>query len=166
MRPALSVIFKRLLCAGLYCIALCAQANASSNPEAAVNTIGSGRHLLSVTLALLGIIALIFTISWFAKRFGQGGFSQNQHIKILATLPLGTRERIVLIDAGGQQLLLGITATAINTLHVFNEPIELASTQDKNSDFSRKLMAILQQKSAGNATDNNIDNNNNDSTAR
>lgn len=126
--------------------------------------IGGGQHLVSVTLALLGIIALIFAISWFVKRFGQGGFAQNQHIKILSTMPLGTRERIVLIDAGGQQLLLGITATAINTLHVFSEPVVLAEREERTSDFSRKLMAILQQKSSGSSGEQN--NNDDNSVTR
>ncbi len=132
---------------------------------AAINAtpIGGGRHLVSVTLALFGIIALIVAISWFVKRFGQGGFTQNQHIKIISAMPLGTRERILLVDAGGQQLLLGITATTINTLHVFNEPVVLAEKDDRASDFSRKLMTILQQKSPG---ANGEQNNNNDSAAR
>ncbi|WP_078042717.1 flagellar biosynthetic protein FliO [Cellvibrio sp. PSBB023] len=154
-----------------------AQANATSTTAtpitatpvatspAAINAtpIGGGRHLVSVTLALFGIIALIVAISWFVKRFGQGGFTQNQHIKIISAMPLGTRERILLVDAGGQQLLLGITATTINTLHVFNEPVVLAEKDDRASDFSRKLMTILQQKSPG---ANGEQNNNNDSAAR
>lgn len=133
---------------------------------AAINAtpIGGGRHLVSVILALLGIIVLIFALSWFVKRFGQGGFTQNQHIKIIATMPLGTRERIVLIEAGGQQLLLGITAAAINTLHVFNEPIVTTEREPVASDFSRKLMTILQQKSSG--TSGGQNNNNDDSATR
>lgn len=108
--------------------------------------IGSGRHLVNVTLALMGIIALIFAISWFVKRFSHGAFSANAHIKVLSAMPLGTRERIVLIEAGGQQLLLGITSTSINTLHVFETPVVVDNKTENSSEFSRKLMAILQQK--------------------
>ncbi|MDR7089505.1 flagellar biosynthetic protein FliO [Cellvibrio fibrivorans] len=122
--------------------------------------IGSGRHLVNVTLALMGIIGLIFAISWFVKRFSQGTFSANAHIKILSAMPLGTRERIVLIEAGGQQLLLGITSTHINTLHVFETPIVVDDKTENPSDFSRKLMAILQQKSSlTSAQDSNNKNN-------
>lgn len=199
MSPALFMNLKRLLCAGLCCIALYSyadpasdapvaatespiQSNATSptttsattsiattpvaTSPAAINAtpIGGGRHLVSVVMALFGIIVLIFAISWFVKRFGQGGFTQNQHIKIIATMPLGTRERIVLIEAGGQQLLLGITAAAINTLHVFNEPVVLPERGPGASDFSRKLMTILQQKSSGATGGKN--NNSDDSATR
>ncbi|HSC67310.1 MAG TPA: flagellar biosynthetic protein FliO [Cellvibrio sp.] len=119
------------------------------NNPAAVNAaprIGSGTHLLNVTLGLSAIIALIFALSFFVKRFGSGSFSANTQLKIISSMPLGTRERIVLIDAAGQQLLLGITPTNINTLHVFAEPIAVDNKAEVQSDFSRKLMAILQQK--------------------
>ncbi len=204
MSPAF-LILKRLLCAGLCCVALSTQASddkivqepsadiataavlanespalssasqtapssipaipSSIQPPAAINAtpIGGGRHLVSVTLALFGIIALIVAISWFVKRFGQGGFTQSQHIKILSVMPLGTRERILLVDAAGQHLLLGITATTINTLHVFHEPVVLPEKGEQTSEFSRKLMAILQQKSSGTTGENN---NNDDLAAR
>lgn len=121
----------------------------SSSPQNAAKTppkIGSSGHLLNVTLGLIAIVALIFALSQFVKRFGSGNFSGNSQLKIISSMPLGTRERIVLIDAGGQQLLLGITPTNINTLHVFAEPIVIDNKTEVQSDFSRKLMAILQQK--------------------
>lgn len=136
----------------------------SKTPQTAtkeVPKIGSGGHLLSVTLGLAAIIVLIFVLSAFVKRFGSGTFSGNSQLKILSSMPLGTRERIVLIDAGGQQLLLGITPTSINTLHVFAEPIVVENKSEAPSDFSQKLMAILQQKNA-----NPSSNNKNDSAAK
>jgi flagellar protein FliO/FliZ len=126
------------------------QLNQKTDPQqAAAKTppkIGSSGHLLNVVLGLVAIIALIFVLSQFVKRFGSGSFSANSQLKILSSMPLGTRERIVLIDAGGQQLLLGITPTSINTLHVFLDPIVIDNKTEAPSDFSRKLMAILQQK--------------------
>lgn len=122
----------------------------SKNPK-----IGSGGHLLNVTLGLLLIIGLIFGLSWFVKRFSQGTFAGNTHLKIIATMPLGTRERIALIDAGGQQLLLGITPTQINTLHVFDVPVITPAGDVNNSDFGRKLMAILQRPHTNDESGNN-----------
>ncbi len=122
-----------------------------------VPKIGSGGHLLNVTLGLVAIIGLIFVLSAFVKRFGSGTFSANSQLKILSSMPLGTRERIVLIDAGGQQLLLGITPTSINTLHVFTDPIVIDKNPEGPSDFSQKLMAILQQKTSSFPTNNKND---------
>lgn len=109
--------------------------------------INSSTHLASVAAGLVLIVALILALGWFLRRFNQGGLFNNSSIKIIATLPLGTRERLAVVDVGGQQLLLGITATQINTLHVFDEPVIAAGdSSSASSDFGKKLMAILQQK--------------------
>lgn len=115
-----------------------------------VNQPGTGAQLLSVTLALVFIVALIFAVSWFIRRFGSGAFVQAGQMKIVAALPLGTRERLMLVDVAGKQLLLGVTATQINCLHEFAEPV-ITGEAAGSSDFSRKLMAILQQKPLGGA---------------
>jgi flagellar protein FliO/FliZ len=104
-------------------------------------------QLASLVGGLGLIIALIFALSWFVKRFSRGGFFQNPSMKVVASLPLGTRERLMLVDVGGKQILLGVTAAQINTLHVFDSPVVSdAKTPPANSEFSQKLMAILQQK--------------------
>lgn len=125
----------------------------SSN--ASDNKVGSGSHLLSVTFALLFIVLLIVAVSWFIRRFGSGVFAGNPHMKILAAMPLGTRERVILVEVGGQQLLLGVTASQINTLHVFSEPVDLGTPTAPVSDFSRKLMTLLQKNNPSDATTNN-----------
>lgn len=107
----------------------------------------SASQLASLVGGLVLILVLIWGLSWFVKRFSQGGFLQNPTMKIVSAMPLGTRERLMLVDVGGKQLLLGVTATQINTLHVFDEPVvQTEKSQAVTSDFSQKLMAILQQK--------------------
>src|SRR5690606_5775254 len=65
-------------------------------------------HLASVAAGLVLIVALILVLGWFLRRFNQGGLFNNSSIKIIATLPLGTRERLAVVDVGGQQLLLAL----------------------------------------------------------
>lgn len=138
-----------------------ASSTASSSPyytaAGSSNKVGSGGQLLSVTMALLFIVMLIMAVSWFIRRFGQGVLANTNNMKIVATMPLGTRERVLLVEVGGQQILLGVTATQINTLHVFAEPVIIApQTQAVPvSEFSRKLMAILQQKNNPSGTASN-----------
>lgn len=112
--------------------------------------VGASGHLLNMTVGLLLIIALIFGLAWLLRRFGQGGlFNQQKSMKIVAALALGTRERLVVVDVAGKQILLGVTAREINTLHVFDEPVIDAEQQPASSEFSRKLMAVLNKKDGG-----------------
>ena len=137
---------------------------AQPTAPAAPSTVGSVGHLLNTVIGLVLIIALIFGLSFFVKRFGAGGFTGNNQLKILSSMPLGTRERIVLIDAAGQQLLLGITPTNINTLHVFSEPVVMGNDNVTPADFGKTLMSLLQSKKTARSGNNSSGNNDNNSS--
>ncbi|KAG1246504.1 hypothetical protein G6F65_020649 [Rhizopus arrhizus] len=44
-------------------------------------------------------------------------------MKLVASLSVGAKERVVVVEVNGQQLLLGVTAGGINTLHTLPEPL-------------------------------------------
>ena len=44
-------------------------------------------------------------------------------INVVATQALGPKERVVLIEVGGKQIVLGMTAQQVQTLHVFDNPV-------------------------------------------
>jgi flagellar protein FliO/FliZ len=126
--------------------------SAVSAPKPATVKTNSASQVASVIGGLAIILVLIYGLSWFVKRFAQGGFMQSPGMKIISSMPLGTRERLILVDVGGKQLLLGVTAGQINTLHVFEEPAIVAEkAQVAGSEFSQKLMAILQKNNASDA---------------
>lgn len=102
-----------------------------------------GAYMVQVLLGLLFVIGLVFALAWLLKRVGQGSLVGSRQMKIVASLPLGTRERLALVEVGGQHILLGITPTSINTLHVFDEPVDLDSSGEDGSDFANKLKDIL-----------------------
>lgn len=107
--------------------------------------INTSANLMSLVFGLIAILVLIFGLAWLVKRMGQGGLLGHNQMKIVAAMPLGTRERLLVVDVAGQQLLLGLTATQINTLHVFPEPVIDVAQGAGQSDFGKKLMAILQK---------------------
>jgi len=109
---------------------------------------------LAITVAgLLAVIGMIFVAAWIVRRLSGGQFGQGSGvIKILATQPIGTKERICLIDVGGQQVLVGITAQSMQTLMVLDQPIDLksakqqkpwSSSESVNSVFGAKLQSML-----------------------
>lgn len=83
-----------------------AQANAT--PVA-----GMGQMLLG----LGAVIALVFGLAWLAKRLGVPMHDTSPLLKRIASLTVGPRERVLIIEAGEQWLVLGVTAQHIQTLH-------------------------------------------------
>ena len=82
--------------------------------------------LLRVTVALLVVLAAVLAAAWLARRMrAVGGGGSSSSLELLAQLPLGTRERAVLVRVGDRQLLLGVAAGNVRTLHVL-EPQPVA----------------------------------------
>jgi len=81
----------------------------------------------SMLLALLAVLALIMILAWLVKRFPGSALHCHNQIKMIAHLNLGQRERLLVIEVGDQQLLLGITNQHINCLHILPEPLLTSS---------------------------------------
>lgn len=111
---------------------------------------GSGQSGAITTLATMGIgllivVGLIFACAWLVRRMnGLTGMNAGA-MKVISVMALGARERIALIDVAGTQILVGITPTAIRTLHVFDEPV-VAPGQEVSGDFARKLQGLIGRK--------------------
>ena len=110
----------------------------------------SNTDALSVSLGLIFILIMIFSLAWFMKKMGYTNLTGQGQLKIIATLNLGQKEKIALIQVGQQQLLVGMTATQINTLHVLDELLEETEAQTKvqgvvtgNNPFASKLSQFL-----------------------
>ena len=94
-------------------------------------------------LGLLLVIGLIFVLAWLLRRVQQIGPRGNQVIKLLASQALGPRERLVLVQVGNEQVLLGLSAGRITPLHVMKEPVHLADAEPATPEFAQRLMELL-----------------------
>lgn len=103
---------------------------------------------MSSALASFGVLLLVIVsiplVLWLVKRLSQlPGGTGNTHLKLQATLPVGTREQIAVITAGKRTLVVGITAGSIQLLTELDEPLPVEKTATGSSRFA----AILQQHS-------------------
>ncbi|MDX1589313.1 MAG: flagellar biosynthetic protein FliO [Oleiphilaceae bacterium] len=97
--------------------------------------------VMSLGLGLLVVVAAILLCAWLARRVQGLQGVNTQAMKVVAVLSVGQRERVVLVDVAGQQILLGITPQSVRTLHVFDHPV--VSPRDGGGDFASKLQAML-----------------------
>lgn len=92
-------------------------------------------QLGSVFLKLVAVVALIYLLAAFARRFKIGGTVQpGRRMVIRETLNLSPRRSLHLVQIGEQEFLIGATDQAISTLAQIT----------KNGDTSETAMNISQ----------------------
>ena len=112
------------------------------NIGTSVSTPMIGQVVLGLTLVLMLIVGL----AWFLKRYGKFQMALGGQMKMLGGLSLGARDRVVILQVGETQLLLGISPGRIQTLHVFpkGENILPITPADANSaPFADRLHDLL-----------------------
>ncbi|AQZ33269.1 flagellar protein FliO/FliZ [Pseudomonas sp. NFACC19-2] len=115
-------------------------AGKAATPMAGSDIAGQLGQLL---LGLLLVIGLIFLLAWLLRRMQQLAPRGNQVIKLLATQALGPRDRLVLVQVGSEQILLGLSAGRITPLHVLKEPVHLPDAELATPEFAQRLMELL-----------------------
>lgn len=106
--------------------------------------LGMGQ-LFQTFFSLLLVILLIIGIAWVLRRSGRFGSALGGQLRAIGGLSLGGRDRILLVDAGGTHLLLGISpGGGIQTLYVFPEPLELGDEYNGGAPpFAATLQKLL-----------------------
>jgi flagellar protein FliO/FliZ len=135
----------RLLCLFGALVCLLSSAAYAQQPESG-NPINVAAQLGQLGLGLVLVVGLIFLIGYLMRRVGPLAPRGGQHIKLVSSLALGPRDRLVLVDVGGKQLLLGASPGRITTLHTFDEPVtELPVATGINSDFAKTLRTLIKR---------------------
>ncbi len=88
----------------------------AESAASAVPPLPGGGMLAQLTLGLAVVLVLAIGLSWFLRRYA---LPRGGAIRVIGGLPLGSRERLLLIEVDEARLLLGITPSQIQTLHVF-----------------------------------------------
>jgi flagellar protein FliO/FliZ len=102
--------------------ALAAEPFAAPKAAEPVTTTTAG-GLAQVTISLLLVLGAVFAAAWAVRRLRGFGRVAPGAIEVVADVALGQKERAVLVQIGKQQLLLGVAAGSVTTLHVLPEPI-------------------------------------------
>ncbi|HKM36702.1 MAG TPA: flagellar biosynthetic protein FliO [Thiopseudomonas sp.] len=103
-------------------------------------------QLLQLVLGLMLVIGLIFLLAWLVRRIQQSlpVKSSNQVISLLASQALGPRDRLLLVQVGKEQILLGLTPGTITPLHVLQEPVDISAPEgNMTSAFAQRLAKVL-----------------------
>ena len=78
--------------------------------------------IIAIVIALALVLGMAWGVIWLLKKVqdrqlaATAGGEDAQPIRFLRSMPLGQRERVVLIEARGETMLVGVTAGSITLL--------------------------------------------------
>ncbi len=97
------------------------------------------QFLLALGLVIAGIFALMYLLRKLNHLPGKG----TSAIQVVGGIPLGAREKLVLVQVGETQLLVGMAPGQLRTLHVFDKPVvEPASSGNGGAGFAAVLGSL------------------------
>lgn len=114
-------------------------------PPSATSAGAIGGALFSLIL----VVALILALGWLARRMpgiARGGNANG--LRVVATLPIGQRERLMVVEVGDTQLLIGAGPGGIHTLHTLDQPLPESSAPAGPSPFAQMLAQHFGKKTA------------------
>ncbi|MCP4596515.1 flagellar biosynthetic protein FliO [Neptuniibacter sp.] len=102
----------------------------------------SADAILQLVVGLAVVVFLIFGISWLFRRFS-GIAPVSRNMRVLGVMPLGTREKAVLVQVGGKQILLGVAPGRVSHLQSFDEPV--IDEKNVGTSFASRLTEAVQR---------------------
>ncbi len=78
--------------------------------------------IMNVFGSLIIVLGLLFGLAWLYKKLAIK-LPGSSHIKIISSVMLGPRERILVIEVQGKQKVLGVTSHQINMLFELDQPL-------------------------------------------
>ncbi|HEN8712234.1 TPA: flagellar biosynthetic protein FliO [Pseudomonas putida] len=123
-------------------IAAAAPAVVATPPAAAPGSLGG--QLAQMVLGLLLVVGLIFFLAWLLRRMQGAAPKGGQVIEVIGSRAIGPRDRLLLVQVGKEQILIGHTPGSIEALHVLAEPVEVpASARQATPEFAQRLMELM-----------------------
>lgn len=102
--------------------------------------------LLQVLTGLISVILIIFLLSLLLKKFNIVPGGSSGIIKVVSGLALNSKDRLMLVQVGEEQILLSVTPGNISKLHKLETPVvldDLPQNKSGNKNFSSLLKTAL-----------------------
>lgn len=98
--------------------------------------------MFSMILSLLVVVGVILVLAVVVKKLNINP-TGNSNIKIVSAQPIGTKERIVVIEVNGEQHLLGVTQQSVNHLFKLDQALPEKSAINGSKAFKDRLQQVI-----------------------
>jgi len=95
---------------------------------------------------LVVVLALFLLCVWFVRKASHLTGEAEKQMRVIAGISLGAKERLVLVQLGAKQLVLGVCPGRVETLHVLEgeDCLSFESFMSKETNFAHTLNLAMQ----------------------
>ncbi len=131
---------------GRLALPLCAllPASAVAADKATAPRVDFGAELAQVMGGLALVLALVLLLAWLVRRVQHNPLGGARNMRLVGGIALGSRERIVVVQVGETQLVVGVAPGVVRTLHVLEKPLQGVMDDEKDeSGFGARLARLM-----------------------
>jgi flagellar protein FliO/FliZ len=104
------------------------------------HTIFDTSYMVQVLGSLILVFGCLFGVVFLLKKLNGVPVTDRKVIRVLSSVKVGSREKIMLVETGENQLLVGVAAGSVRTLHVFERVVNDAGDESvPGRDFNSLL---------------------------
>ena len=101
-------------------------------------------QLIKMVLGLLFVLMMIFLLAFLFKKYVGSSFLVNTSLKTIAGVSVGQKERVVLVQVGDRQVLVGVAPGQVNMLYTLEKGEEVSVNNEMpKSAFAEKFKQSL-----------------------
>jgi len=106
----------------------------------------SGTNVVQMLVGLLFVLMLVIVVAWLLRRVGGVSMAGGGVMNVVGGMSMGARERVVLLQVGEEQILIGVSPGRIQKLHVLENPVDIQLKKQNEISFANKLSEALRGK--------------------
>ncbi len=118
----------------------------------------SSANIAQIVFSLLLVLAAVVLVAWLLKRMNIAKQGSGNLLKVLGSVAVGQRERIVLVEIEDTWLVIGVGPGQIRTLHTLEKSAQLWNAEQTtpvtrpvstNNKFASLLSSVLKRRDTG-----------------
>jgi flagellar protein FliO/FliZ len=117
-------------------------------PLQAASALPTAGSFVSMMASLALVLGAIFVLAWMARALQRARGTSSGVMQLHAGLQVGPKERVVLVQVGGEHFMVGVAPGCVTLLHKFMVAPVAPEVRGTVVPFAEKLRQVLKQREA------------------
>ena len=106
--------------------------------------------ILKMLMALALVIAIFLACIWMIRKLGQLQPQGGRVMQVVGGVSLGSKERLLLVQVGAEQIVVGVAPGRVEKIHVMTQPVPLPEREPiEVPNFLKCFKAQLKDRNRG-----------------